>query len=338
MKKFLVLLSLLLIVISSCAKKEPSLILEKDTPAFLLAQEITQKIPYLDPVKNNALIKTKHFNIATGDVFSAIHSNFGNRARQLSSFDETRIKSIVTQHAKQLAEIKLLLNAAKRFQIQVTEEEVDSLIDERYIRNGGKERFLAWLQSNEIKYETIQKDSKNGLIIQKYIEKAMAKDFVVTEEELLEIYNQDKSASVRHILLKTQGVSDSTKEEIYKKMESLLVRAKEGEDFAALANEYSEDPGSSKKGGLYENITRGQMVKPFEDASFNIPVGEISDIVETNYGYHIIKVIDRKRDERSFEEVKNGIETKLKNTKRNEAYENHIKKLKSKAKYKEIEY
>jgi len=338
MKKFLVLLSLLLIIISSCTKKEPSLILEKDTPAFLLAQEITQKIPYLDPVKNNALIKTKHFNIATGDVFNTIHNNFGNRARQLSSFDETRIKSIVTQHAKQLAEIKLLLNAAERFQIEVTEEEVDSLIDTRYIRNGGKERFLGWLQSNEIKYETIHKDSKNGLIIQKYIEKSLAEDLAVTEEELLEIYNQDKYASVRHILLKTQGVSDSTKDTIYKKMESILGRAKAGEDFVALANEYSEDPGSNKKGGLYENITRGQMVKPFEDASFNVPVGEISDIVETTYGYHIIKVIGRKRDERSFEEVKNEIETKLENKKRNEAYENRINKLKSKAKYKEIEF
>ncbi|MBU4446013.1 peptidylprolyl isomerase [bacterium] len=338
MKKFLVLLSLLLIVISSCTKKEPSLILEKDTPAFLLAQEITQKNPYLDPVKNNALIKTKHFNIATGDVFNAIHNNFGNRARQLSSFDETRIKSIVSQHAKQLTEIKLLLNTAERFQIEVTEEEVDSLIDARYIRNGGKDRFEGWLQSNEIKYETVRNDTKNGLIIQKYIEKSLAKDLAVTEEELLEMYNQDKYASVRHILLKTQGVSDSTKNQIYKKMDSLLVRAKKGEDFSALANEYSEDPGSSNKGGLYENITRGQMVKPFEDASFNIPVGEISDIVETTYGYHIIKVIDRKKDERSFEEIKNEIETKLKNKKRNEAYENHIKKLKSKAKYKEIEY
>ena len=338
MKKFLVLLSLLLIIISSCTKKEPSLILEKDTPAFLLAQEITQKIPYLDPVKNNALIKTKHFNIATGDVFNTIHNNFGNRARQLSSFDETRIKSIITQHAKQLAEVKLLLNAAERFQIEVTEGEVDSLIDTRYIRNGGKERFLGWLQSNEIKYETIHKDSKNGLIIQKYIEKSLAEDLAVTEEELLEIYNQDKYASVRHILLKTQGVSDSTKDTIYKKMESILGRAKAGEDFVALANEYSEDPGSNKKGGLYENITRGQMVKPFEDASFNVPVGEISDIVETTYGYHIIKVIGRKRDERSFEEVKNEIETKLENKKRNEAYENRINKLKSKAKYKEIEF
>jgi parvulin-like peptidyl-prolyl isomerase len=83
--------------------------------------------------------------------------------------------------------------------------------------------------------------------------------------------------------------------------------ARSGHDFAKLANTYSEDPGSNTKGGLYENIGRGDMVKPFDLAAFNLPVGQISDIVETSYGYHIIKVIERKKEERPLPEVKDEL-------------------------------
>jgi len=338
MKKYFILALSLIVVFASCTRKEPGITLEKDTPAYLLAAGVAAKIAYLDPESNNALISTKYFDIRSGDVFNAIQTNFGNRAKQLATFDEARIKSIVNQHALQLAEIKLLLKAAERANITITDAEVDSTILARYIRNGDREKFMTWLEENNIKFETVQNDTRNGLTIQKYIDETLAKEFTVTEEELQELYNEDKSATVRHILLKTQGMADSTKQEVYKKMESILERAKAGEDFAVLANEFSEDPGSSKNGGLYKDFPKGQMVKPFEDASFSVPVGEISDIVETTYGYHIIKVIERNKEKRPFDEVKSGYEAKLKSEKSNDAYNNLIEKLKSKSKFKIIEY
>lgn len=75
------------------------------------------------------------------------------------------------------------------------------------------------------------------------------------------------------------------------KAEDILNRAKNGEDFAALAKEFSEDPGSKDKGGQYENIRMGQMVKPFEDAAMSVQPGQIvPNLVETDFGYHIIKL------------------------------------------------
>jgi parvulin-like peptidyl-prolyl isomerase len=116
----------------------------------------------------------------------------------------------------------------------------------------------------------------------------------------------------------TQGKNDVEKQRIRKKMEGILARAKKGEDFAKLAQKYTEDPGSKSKGGLYEDFGRGKMVKPFEDAAFSVPVGEISDIVETRYGYHILKVVDRKKETRPYDEVRDEIEKNLKKKQKNE--------------------
>ena len=75
-------------------------------------------------------------------------------------------------------------------------------------------------------------------------------------------------------------------------MEDLLKRARDGEDFAKLAKEYSEDPGSKDKGGEYK-FARGQMVPEFEAAAFSLKTNQVSDIVNSSYGYHIIKLSEK---------------------------------------------
>ena len=103
-------------------------------------------------------------------------------------------------------------------------------------------------------------------------------------------------------------------------MEGILKRAKSGEDFSELVKQYTEDRGSKDKGGLYENFSRGKMVKPFENAAFSVPVGQISDIVETNYGYHILKIIDRKKDP--------NIKEKFLKEQKRKLYINYVDKIK----------
>ena len=76
------------------------------------------------------------------------------------------------------------------------------------------------------------------------------------------------------------------------------------------------------------------MVKPFEDAAFSVPVGELSDIVETRYGYHILKVVDRKKESRSYEEAKKDIQDKLTKNKKGTIYNDHVAKLKEESGYK----
>lgn len=97
--------------------------------------------------------------------------------------------------------------------------------------------------------------------------------------------------SARHILLSTQGLSEEDILKVKESAEKLLQQIKDGADFAKLANEYSSDTGSSKNGGLYENVRTGEFVKEFETAALSIEEGEIyPKLVKSGYGYHIIKL------------------------------------------------
>ena len=103
-----------------------------------------------------------------------------------------------------------------------------------------------------------------------------------------------------HILVKFNDNKDSAKAEALK----ILSEAKKGEDFATLAIKYSEDKGSARQGGSVGFFTKGQMVKPFEDAAFAASVGSIVGPVESQFGYHIIKVNDKKSEEIKYSEIR----------------------------------
>jgi peptidyl-prolyl cis-trans isomerase C len=201
-------------------------------------------------------------------------------------------------------------------------------------RWGGPDRFKENFEKDGMKVEAIEETIKEGLIIDEYMKTAVPDSLItVSDDEIMKYYN-NKSVSVRHILLLTQGKTADEKAQIRGQMEVILSRARSGEDFAQLAMTYSEDPGSKNKGGFYE-FGPGQMVAEFENASFTIPEGEISDIVETEYGYHIIKIIERKPETRSIEEVRSRYEQGLSQMKLQRGRTNHIEELKERANYKE---
>jgi len=124
-------------------------------------------------------------------------------------------------------------------------------------------------------------------------------------------YKVEDRAHVAHILFKTVGKTDAEVAEIKKKAEDVLARAKKGDKFADLAKQYSEDS-SKDKGGDLDWIVRGQTVPEFEAAAFSLPKGSISDLVKTQYGFHIIQVIDRQTARtQTFDEVKATIQAQL---------------------------
>ncbi len=129
----------------------------------------------------------------------------------------------------------------------------------------------------------------------------------------LDRFRSPESVKVRHILIKT---SDKPKEEAAKleaKANDLLKQLRGGADFAALAKQYSEDPGSKDKGGVYEGVVRGQMVPAFEQAAFGRNPKEIGDLVRTEYGLHILEVLEKQPAKvKPFEEVKAELATERK--------------------------
>jgi peptidyl-prolyl cis-trans isomerase C len=144
----------------------------------------------------------------------------------------------------------------------------------------------------------------------------------VTDEDAKKFYDdpanissfeQPEMVRASHILLMTtdpqtqQPLPADKKAAKHKEMEDILKQARAGTNFAELAKKYSEDPGSKDSGGEY-TFPRGRMVKPFEDAAFSLKTNEISDIIETQYGYHIIKLSEKVPAKKvDFDKVKDQI-------------------------------
>ncbi|MCB0745067.1 MAG: peptidylprolyl isomerase, partial [Ignavibacteriae bacterium] len=136
-----------------------------------------------------------------------------------------------------------------------------------------------------------------------------------------------------HILIsKKQEANDSSNAAALALAKDILERIKKGEDFATLAKEYSEDPGSKEVGGDLGFFSRRQMVQPFDEAAFNLQVGEVSDIVETKFGYHIIKQTGRK-EYASFDDEKQNIKDIFEKTRRKIEYDKLLEQYAAKLNY-----
>src|ERR1700726_4286973 len=141
----------------------------------------------------------------------------------------------------------------------------------------------------------------------------------ISDDELKAQYQQNiqqyqvaNRVHVEHILLMTVGKTDAEVEEVRQKAEDVLKQAKKGANFEELAKKYSEDPGSKDKGGDLGWLMQGQTVAEFEKTAFGLEKGKISDLVKTQYGFHIIKVLDKETAHtKPFEEVKDSIKTPL---------------------------
>jgi peptidyl-prolyl cis-trans isomerase D len=149
----------------------------------------------------------------------------------------------------------------------------------------------------------------------------------ITQEELEQSYRinkerftQEKQVSARHILIKADKEKGSAGEEAARtKAEDIRKRIDQGEDFAKLAEQFSEDPGTASKGGNLGSFKKGQMVKPFEEAAFSLTPGEVSPVVKSQFGFHIIKVESVEEEKvQSLEEVRSTLEEEMKAEKANQ--------------------
>ncbi len=337
MRKTAVMLLIAALAAVSCSPKQPEgTKLVAGTPAYKLAKDLAAVVPAFDPDANAVLVTAKDVTVTVGDVVTVIQGTMGNGSAQLLTMPAEQLKAALGRAAVQVGERTLLLAAAAKAKVEVTPEEIKKSLDEQYAQAGGEAQFLETLKTNDVSIDFVKKTMGDDRLITKYFDTVVFASIKVADEDLKKAYEEDKTATVRHILLLTQDKTEAEKAEIRKRMEGILDRAKKGEDFAALATELTEDAGSKETGGLYEDFPRGRMVKPFEDAAFTLPVGQISDIVETNYGFHIIKVEGRKKETAAFEEVKEQLTADLKNRQQAATYEKLITDLKAEAKFKEV--
>ena len=160
-----------------------------------------------------------------------------------------------------------------------------------------------YFEENNEKYQIAEKRKAQYLLVPT---SEILPTIRVTEKEIMDEWGnipQGETVEASHILFRVEDPKKDS--EIRANAEKVLGRVKSGEDFAALAREYSEDPGSASQGGYLGPFQRGQMVAEFEQAAFTLEPGTISELVKTSYGYHIIKVLTRETP--SLEENRDGL-------------------------------
>ena len=168
-----------------------------------------------------------------------------------------------------------------------------------------------YYEKNKTKYSVPEKRKAKYVFVESLKLRAGVK---VTDDELRQYYEQHKGeytlperVKAQHILFKTQGKTPEEIEKIKEKAKGVLDRAKKGEDFGSLAKQFSED-GSASNGGDLGDFGRGQMVPEFEKVAFSLGIAAISDLVQTQFGIHIIKVNGKQEArERPFEELKEAV-------------------------------
>jgi peptidyl-prolyl cis-trans isomerase D len=171
------------------------------------------------------------------------------------------------------------------------------------------EEIKEYYDKNRAAFQVSEKRSMEVLVID---QTKVSQSIAVSDEDLRRLYDQNKDnfrvpdrVSVRHILLKTTDVPKEEAAKLKTKAEGLLQQLKQGADFADLAKKNSEDPGSAAKGGELGWIVRGQTVKAFEDAAFSLKPKDLSNVITTEYGFHILQVLEKEQARlKTFEDVK----------------------------------
>ena len=219
MRKYIIVFALFLFFpLISCSQEPKEAKLREGMPAYQLAKDLSLVLPVLDPDANTVLISSNNFQITTGEVIQSFYSMMGKRTEQLKNIDAEKLKTFIIQSAEQIAERKLLKDAAEKADISYAAEELDNALNYQYNRAGGEDKFLQMLEENGIDFSFVKESIMRDLLIQKYLDDLFASKIQVSEEEIQKAYEGDKTASVRHILLMTGEKNETEKEEVHRKM------------------------------------------------------------------------------------------------------------------------
>lgn len=209
--------------------------------------------------------------------------------------------------AEQIIELEI-----EKQNVKITDEEIDAQLTKFKEAYGGEEGFEAYLTYVGI----TEKDLEENIQMNLKLEKLLDPYIEITEDEKKEYFEENKESFNEPEQVKASHILVETKEEA----DEVIAKLDAGEDFADLAKEYSLD-GSSEQGGDLGYFGRGQMVAPFEEAAFSLEIDEISEPVESEFGYHIIKVEDHKEaKEGTYEENAEDIRNIIFQSRFNDAY------------------
>jgi peptidyl-prolyl cis-trans isomerase C len=289
-----------------------------------------------EPVANVDSQARKVVTFEGGDVTQGELDEFAEQSGVPK--DDPQYQATVQQIMPQLVSIEIAKAYAQEHNITVSDEEVDQELAKLKEQVGDQARssgqdmsnqkaYEQALKQNNITEEQLREDIRENLPVQE-VQKRVAGDAEPSDEEIQNYYEKNKEAQfttpeqrcVRHILF-----NKDQKE----KAKDVKQQLENGGDFAKLAKENSQDPGSAAKGGDLGCLGKGETVPEFEQAAFGAERGEIVGPVQTEFGYHILQVTDVKPEQtRSLQEVESQIRSQLATEKQSEAFNKWIEEQK----------
>jgi peptidyl-prolyl cis-trans isomerase C len=298
----------------------------------------------------NIAVTINGVNILESEIDRLVEPQLERIAKQSAqlppAFAEQYAKQLREQFIEQTIRRNLLDEKIKEANIVITDEEVMSTIEE--IATSQKEpltleEFKKKLAEYGQSFDEVKEEVRKGLARNKFMQAQWAGKINVTEEDARKYYDenpkqfeQPEQVRASHILIKPEFTDPNADPNEAKaiartKTEGLLKQLKDGSDFAELAKAHSNCP-SAPNGGDLGFFPRGETTPAFENVAFELEIGQISDVVETEYGYHIIKTTGHKdASTTTFDQAKDDIIRQLTQKKQSELAEEYIESLKAKA-------
>lgn len=210
------------------------------------------------------------------------------------------LESLITQ--------KLLQNQAQLDSIEVSEGQVEDELNRRLnyfiAQIGSQEKLEQFLGKSVIEFKSDLREDVRSVIMAQNMQSQITRSVTITPNEISQFYDKIPTDSLPYfnkevqlaVVVKKPQISVEAKSEAKSKLEELRARVAKGEDFGTLAILYSQD-GSAKSGGELGFVGRGSLVKAFEAVAFKLKPGELSQIVETEFGFHIVQLVERRGEQ-----------------------------------------
>jgi peptidyl-prolyl cis-trans isomerase C len=333
----------------SCRRRTPQADVNKPAPAPKETRPEAD-VPGAEAGSDDVAVIVNGVEITEGEINQRLEPQLAALAEQLQNrppeYMEQMKKIFRAQILERAIFEQLIEERAKQDNIVVTDEELADRIAE--IASAQRppmtvEEFKEKLEGLGEDYDAVKQEIRKGIAFQKLMDAQLVGSMDITVEDANQYYQKNRQrfsepeqVRASHILIKFETTDpnadpNQVKAQAKAEAEELLEQIRAGADFAELAGANSECP-SAENGGDLGFFSRGRMVLPFETAAFALEVGQVSDVVETEFGYHIIKVTDHKDAEtKTFEQVKDEIIEQLTRTKQREMVGQFLESLKAQA-------
>jgi peptidyl-prolyl cis-trans isomerase C len=326
-----------LLVFGACSKGAPAAAAAQTatgaaaTPAEAPVKPVAAQLP-------DVIAKVNGETIPRAEFEKAIQSLEAQNGSPVPADQRDRIYRGVLD---QMIGYKLLVQESAVRKLAVADTELNARIGQIRSQFPTEEAFNQALAQQKLTVDQLKADARSEILVTNLLKAEIEPKVAVKPEQVTDFYqkNPDKfqqgeRVRASHILVAfPQGADAAAKQAAKTKADGILKELKAGKDFATLAKANSDDPSSGAKGGDLDFFEKGQMVGPFDQAAFTLKQGEMSELVETQFGYHIIKVTEKQASRTvPLADVREQIQQFLDNQNRQTATEGFVESLKAKGK------